>query len=214
MEEGRVKFVSKNVNLSIVLEHGISEDKLSGRPAISGLYVRFRNGVVTTNTEIAEKMRKHSGFNSDFYEVAEEAPDIFADMRKDTEPAHMIQEMKYGHPEGSMNTPVPVKFTPAQKEAMQKMISEEAAKLASAILPDLVKETLAKIAAAEVKTTEDTAVIKEDIPVPPTNPEPVVVSDSDTPRVNSFVCPGCGKVSKNNAGNLAHQRTCQALHQI
>lgn len=127
------QFVSKNSNYMVVLKNGIEGNRILGTQPISGIYIKFEGGIVTVKEEsIAEMLRQHPGFGSDFIEVKEDEKDPFIDTREETEPTHVISEIKYGHVEKSTSTAPKVKMTPQMKD----FIKAEAVKM----LPDLLKD--------------------------------------------------------------------------
>lgn len=239
MNEGRFKFVSKSMNLSIVLDHAISEDKLSGRPAVPGFNVRFHDGTVVVSEEIAARLRLHPGFGRDYYEVAEETPNVYAERARSSEPEHMITPIEYGHLGKTISDPVKVKFTPQQEAYMKQIVAQEAAKLSAQMLPGLVKEVLQGVAGGAAANTDDSN--GKDSASSPAATHEVETENAGTVTTTanmdgesltaggkedfladpvalkpeaSFVCPGCGRVSKSNLGNIAHQRACTALHEL
>jgi hypothetical protein len=133
------KFVSKSQNLMIVLKPGISANPLAGAPAQPGLSVRFQDGILfLDNEDIAEKLLASQAYlDGDFIEVLDGEVDPYKKSRKDSEPRHIIEELKYGHIEKTIGSP--------KTTEMQKLIAEEAVRLAKAMLPEMVKETIAQL---------------------------------------------------------------------
>ena len=154
------KFVSKNSNYMVVLRPGTEGSRALGTPAISGLYVKFLDGMVEVDEEsIVEQMRDHSAFGTEFVEVKDEEVDPYKDTREDAEPGHVISEMKYGHIVDRKGSPIKMKITPQ----MKKVIEAEAAKLVPELLknnPELLKETILGLAAE----------MKEEAPAEPKSP--------------------------------------------
>lgn len=138
-----MKFVSKNSNLRIVLSPGIPANQMAGVPGKPGLYVKFQDGVVEVkDEEMIKKMHEHPGFNVDFIAVDENGEDPFAATREETEPIHVIQDIKYGHAEGRRVSPhKKLKLDPQ----IQKLVNDLAAKQVSELLPKMVEETIAKM---------------------------------------------------------------------
>lgn len=227
MEEGRFKFVSKSQRLSVVLDRAIREDKFSGRPALPGFQIKFLNGTVTVQEETAARMRSHKGFGQDYYEVMEEGVDIYANRRTSNEPGHMITEMQYGHPGKSMNTPLSPKFSESQLEEVRKVAKEMAIQMTREMAPEMARAMLKNMLAEQGNTLKEetsspspstgdsqSPLFSNPIPgseeVTPLDEYPELVTPEDSP----FLCPGCNKVSKNAAGNAAHQRHCAEVHKI
>lgn len=127
------KFVSKNSNYMLVLKSGIEGNRAVGTQPVPGLYVKFESGVLDVKQEnIVELLRAHPSYGVDFLEIKDEEVDPFAENREDTEPGHVIQEIRYGHVEKAVGTPNKLKLTPA----MKKVIEGEALKM----LPNLLKK--------------------------------------------------------------------------
>lgn len=157
------KFVSKNQNLMIVLKPGISANPLAGAPAQPGLSVRFQDGVLfLDNDEIAEKLLASQAFiDGDFIEVLDGEVDPYVKGRKSSEPNHLIEELKYGHIEKTIGTP-------KAASELQKMVADEAVKLAKAMLPDMVKETIRQLSMDKFQVTESS---RDDVPMEPQSVE-------------------------------------------
>ena len=141
-----VKFVSKNANYMIVLRSGVEGNRAIGTHAVPGLYVKFDSGILEVKDEsIVELLRAHPSFGGDFVEIKEEAVDPFIDTRNETEPGHVIQEIKYGHAEKATGTPIKTKLTPQMKEIIQK----EAIRMIPGLLrenPQILKDILSSLA--------------------------------------------------------------------
>lgn len=133
------KFVSKSQNLMIVLKPGISANPLAGAPAQPGLSVRFQDGILfLDNEDIAERLLASQAYkDGDFIEVLDGEVDPYKKSRKDSEPRHIIEELKYGHIEKTIGSP--------KTTEVQNLIAEEAIKLAKAMLPEMVKATIAQL---------------------------------------------------------------------
>ncbi len=138
-----MKFVSKSSNMMIVLSPGVPGSTITGQAAKHGLYVRFKDGMVEVKEQsVIEKLRNHPSFNIDFVEVPENAVgaavDPYADSRDETEPGHVMTEIKYGHVEKVTGSPRKVKISPELK----KYIAAEAQKLARSMVKDMIPEIL------------------------------------------------------------------------
>lgn len=134
-----MKFLSRNSNLLVVLKPGIPASNITGTPAVYGVYAKFVDGVV----EIKEKehiklMLAHPGCGQDFKPVEENEKDPYAYFREESEPAHTITEIKYGHAEKSYSTAKPIKIPPE----LEKLINSRAVEIAREMLPGMVKEVI------------------------------------------------------------------------
>ena len=135
-----MKFISKNANLRVVLKPGVPAEPITGRTAISGVYIKFQNGEVNVESkELCEKLMKHPGFNSDFILVEENQKDPYASIRSEVEPAHQMVEMNYGAPGKVSGSPVKVKLSNAQKEIAMSLAKEMAKEMVKNILTDMAK---------------------------------------------------------------------------
>jgi hypothetical protein len=156
-----MKFISKNVNLRVVLRPGIPAEPITGRQPVAGLYAKFENGSLISNDETTiELLKKHPGFGPDYIMVEDGGVDPYKDTRKESEPEHSIQQIDYGHVGKSLTPKSGVKFTKEQKIAIEKMfkdgVKEEALKLVQSMLankspelpeekkPEVLKENNAK----------------------------------------------------------------------
>lgn len=143
-----MKFVSKNMNLRIVLRHGIPAEPLSGRNAIPGLYVKFENGLADVNdNDTVERMLKHPGFNSDFISIEDNGKDPYADYRSEKEPDHIVTEMQYGHIGKTVGKKV--SLTPEQKKALRPMAEAMAKEMLKEMAPSFMKEMLKTLSATK-----------------------------------------------------------------
>jgi len=146
-----MKFISKSSNLHVILKPGIPEQPITGTPASPTVSVRFQDGIAVVKDEnMVELMRSHQGYNVDFIEAEEESPDPYAGYREESEPAHVLQEMKYGHPGGRNVSPVK-KPVP---ESLKKLIHDQSVALAKEMLPTMVEETLKKMAESSKEKQE------------------------------------------------------------
>ena len=156
-----MRFVSKNSNLMVVLKPGLPGSHLTGQQPVTGIYVRFQNGIVDVKDEkMIEQMKAHPAFEQDFIAVDEKELDPFAYNREDIEPIHFIKEIKYGHIDGAKKTQRPAKISPE----LQNFIKDEATNMAKAMLPGMMKEFLNQMKAQQ----EDPSMMKapeEDVEV-------------------------------------------------
>lgn len=165
------QFVSKNSNYMVVLKNGIEGNRILGTQPISGIYIKFEGGIVTIKEEsIAEMLRAHPSFGSDFIEVKENEVDPYLDTREETEPVHVVSEIKYGHVEKVKGAPQKIKLTPQIK----KMIEGEALKMIPGLLkenPQILKDIIVSLAeemkAKEVPATEEDSINLEEKPIKP-----------------------------------------------
>ena len=135
-----MKFVSKNQNLRIVLKPGIPGNPALGQPIISGLYVKFENGVANISDEkMIELMTSHPGFNSDFIKIEDSEIDPY--VRKNIEPDHKIMDMDHGAMGKEIN-PKKIVLPPEVKAE----ISRVAVEMAKEMAPKMALEILRKIA--------------------------------------------------------------------
>ena len=138
-----MKFISKNANLRVVLRPGIPANQMSGIAGQPGVYVKFQNGIVETKDEqIISQMHAHNGFNLDFIAVDDDGEDPFAAQREETEPVHILQNIKYGHSEERRMSPNrKAKLDPQIK----KLVDELAMAKVNQLLPKMVEETVKKM---------------------------------------------------------------------
>ncbi len=185
-----MKYISKNVNLRIVLVPGIPGERLTGRIMQPGKYVKFESGVVTipdNNTEYIEMMRNHPGFGSDFFEVEEGKTDPYASNRKGMEPEHNIVNLEFGHVGKNINPKSRVMLPQEQKDIMKEM----AIGMAKDMAKDIIKEFL-----AEQGKSNKTKKVTEKLPV---------VSDGTSA---AYHC-SCGFTARSEFGLSVHQRKCR-----
>jgi hypothetical protein len=139
-----MKFVSKNPNLRVVLEPGVPGDRLAGRIAKTGVYVKFEDGIAKVeNEEMIKMMLNHPGFESD-YICADDGSDPYAASRKSSEPDHSVAIMEHGRIGKNLNPKPNISFTSEQLEYIRGMIKTEAQKEAVTILKGLVAESKEK----------------------------------------------------------------------
>lgn len=143
-----MKFISKSANLNIILKQGLPAQPLTGTPAKPAISVRFQNGMVNVeDQDLVGLMLKHQGFGSDFISADDVVMDPYAYLRQETEPTHVITELKHGTPGGRTVSPKKASLPPE----IAKLIQEQATEIAKKMLPDMVKETLKTL----VKANED-----------------------------------------------------------
>jgi len=157
------KFVSKNSNLMVVLRSGIEGSRALGTASKPGLYARFQGGIIDVkNDEMADLLRSHPGFGTDFIEVAEEEVDPYEYNRKEIEPTHVISEMKYGHVEKLKGVPPKkIKLSPEIKSMIEKQALEMLPSLLKSN-PGILKDMLQKLVAEESGKTA-TETVMEDV---------------------------------------------------
>lgn len=147
-----MKFISKSANLHIILRPGLQAQPLTGSPAVATISVRFQDGVANVEQEnLVGMMMNHPGFNQDFIAADTTGTDPFAYMRQDSEPTHVMTEMKYGHPQGRNVSPVKTKLPPE----VLRLVQEQATNIAKQMLPGMVETALKGILAASKKIEEE-----------------------------------------------------------
>jgi len=135
-----MKFVSKNLNLRIVLYPGTEGNRLDGQPAKPGLYVKFEAGVANVEDEkLIDMMLKHPGFNYDFIKVDEGELDPYAGQRRSSEHEHDNIEIEYGRIGRNANPKKPT-VTPE----MRKIAVGLAREMATDMAREMVREALAE----------------------------------------------------------------------
>lgn len=154
-----MKFVAKSTNLHIILRPSLPGNTLTGQAAVSGLSVRFIDGIATVNDEkTIEMMLNHSGFGMDYIQADNLQTDPYLHSRQASEPDHVITEMAFGSPTGRIGSrPTPIPLTPEVK----KYIADLAFTQAKEMLPGLLKAAISELAgankAADVQPTETTS---------------------------------------------------------
>jgi len=179
-----MRFVSKSANLMIVLKPGYPGNVQMGTPGVNGIYVKFQSGIVDVKEEsLIELMKNHKGYDVDFISVEEEEKDPFDYLRNESEPSHVITEIKYGHAEKSVGTPKKFKMPPEITE----MINNQAAEIAKAMLPGMVKEVLMSMQ-GEAKADPQKKEVGE--------------TDGDTVKEKAPFCGSC------DSKGIRHKREC------
>jgi len=160
-----MKFVSKSNNLRIVLKHGMPAEPITGRASVSGVYIKFENGMVNVEDKATvELMMKHPGYDSDF--ICLEGADPYKSQRKDSEPEHDMTEIGPGGVIGKTNGGKPkVILSEAQKDAMKDIAKKMAMEMAPALAMEMLKEMAAKADTKkeEVPPLKETEATKGDI---------------------------------------------------
>lgn len=130
-----MKFVSKFSNYRIVLRQGLPAVPVTGTPAVTGIYVKFEDGILDTSkvptnlgmteAEICEKLMNHYKFNRDFLLMEENKVDPYALNRRSTEPEHDILTIEHGGVSKSLN---PKMLVDRDKQAVLVATAKEMAK--------------------------------------------------------------------------------------
>ena len=140
-----MKFISKASNYCVVLRQGIPGERLTGRQAVPGLYVRFQDGATIVNDEnICKMLRENSAFNVDYIESEENVVDPYAASRRPSEPEHNVMEIQYGHVGKNINPRPLVQFTPEQKQVIQDMATAMAKEMAPTMAKEMLKEVFVR----------------------------------------------------------------------
>lgn len=129
-----MKFISKNLNLRLVLQPSMPAVPLAGQPAKNGVYVKFEGGVATIdNEEIVQKLLIHPAYNIDFVAVGSENQEQIAiaaeRAQRAVEPEHEITQVQFGHIGQSLNPKPPVKLTPEVQEYLTKVAATMATEM-------------------------------------------------------------------------------------
>lgn len=157
-----MKFISKSTNLHIILRPGIQASPLTGTPARPAISVRFQDGMANVaDEELVEMMLKHPGFDSDFISAEEIQGDPYAYLRQESEPAHIITDIKFGTPQKAVGS----KVKPQMPPEVLKLIQEQATEIAKQMLPSMVTEALKTIieAKSNIKVEVPEAINAEDV---------------------------------------------------
>lgn len=140
-----MKFFSKFGNLRVVLKPGTPAEPITGRIAVPGMYVRFENGVANVaNEQMIVMMKAHPQFNIDFVCDEENPQDPYASTRKDTEPEHILTDLKYGSIEKRTVENRPTKLSPE----LAKLIEDRAVEIAKGMITQIMDASAAKQAEA------------------------------------------------------------------
>lgn len=148
-----MKFISKSANLLIVLSPGLQAQPLTGMPAKPTVSVRFKDGVAEVQQqELIDMMLRHPAFNGDFISADNVKEDPYSDTRRESEPAHILQEMKYGTPVSRQVVGGDSAFSSLPLES-QKMIKSLASEMAKAMIPSMLQELVSAHEASKVDTS-------------------------------------------------------------
>lgn len=150
------KFISKSTNLHIILRQGIQASPLTGTQAKPAISVRFQDGMANVaDEELIQMMLNHPGFNSDFISVEETQADPYAYLRQESEPPHIITDIKFGTPQKATGSKNKVQMPPE----VLKLIQEQASEIAKQMLPSMVEQALKTI----IEAKEANRVVVNDI---------------------------------------------------
>lgn len=154
-----MKFVSKSSNLMLVLKPGLPGNHLTGQSPVTGIYVKFSNGMVDVKDDsIVEMMKRHPALNIDFVAVdeASKEEDPYAYYRSDSEPTHVTSEIKYGHVERSTTSAKPKGLPPELAKLIKEQAMSMAKEMVKEMLPDLVKSASTKKEEVKEEVKEET----------------------------------------------------------
>ena len=134
-----MKFISKQANYRVVLKHGQPAEPITGRNSVSGVYVKFENGIAKVDDpKLCEMMKNHQAFQTDFILAEDEnMVDPFLSTRSNVEPEHTITEIKYS----GVGKSIGAKASPFTKD-QQKAISDMAQKMALEMAPKMAVELM------------------------------------------------------------------------
>jgi len=170
----------------IVLKPGIEGNRALGTHSISGLYIKFQDGVVDIKDDsIVELLRNHPSYDFDFVEVKEKETDPYSDTRVNMEPAHVTTEIIYGHA-GKKEGTAKANMSPQLK----KMIQDEAIKMIPEFLkanPGILKDILSDLVKPAKEEEE-----KEDTIIPTTNELPDLEEVTKDSEEEMEISPGQG----------------------
>lgn len=161
-----MRFISKTINLGVVLDGGRPKNIYTGDGGASAVVVRFVDGVVDVKDDWAvEKMLNHRFYKKDFVAANDAEAEEFLKSHKSSEPEHTIIDFS-GH--------LPKKITPSSKltreEEIKKMVKEEAVKIAKTMVQEIMNQQ-------KIPAENDPAVVKE--PVATKEPaDPAVTKES------------------------------------
>lgn len=133
-----MKFISKNLNLRIVLSPSIPSAPLAGQVGKSGIYAKFENGLLSTDDpNIINQLLSHPAYNLDFSSVSQEDEAYIHNREYSNEPEHDVTEIQYGHVGKSLNPKAPIQMSPE----VRAFLAETAAKMAA----DMVKNMMSSM---------------------------------------------------------------------
>lgn len=135
-----MRFISKSSNLLIVLRPGMSAQPLTGTPAKGTVSVRFKEGVADVpDGEMVEMMLRHPGYEGDFISAdTVNNVDPYAFSRQESEPQHVVTEMKFGSPVSRRVEGGKQKLPPE----LAKIVQDMAVGLAKEMLPSMLESAL------------------------------------------------------------------------
>jgi len=147
-----MNYISKNNNYRVILRSGLPGEPMTGRAAVSGLYVKFVDGIANiTDEETNKLMKDHPGFGTDFVEIEDDGKDPWGKVRKESEPQHNIMNIEHGAVGKSLNPVKKPLFTPAQLEAIEELTTKKALEMA----PKLAKKIIDNIDSQKPDTQEE-----------------------------------------------------------
>lgn len=135
-----MRFISKSSNLLIVLKPGFSSQPLTGTPATPGVSVRFKDGIAEVpDGELTAMMLKHPGYDGDFISAESvNNVDPYAYLRQESEPQHVVTELKFGSPV-SRHVEGGKKSLPPE---LAKIVQDMAVNMAKEMLPTMLESAL------------------------------------------------------------------------
>lgn len=142
----KYNFRSKYSNCQVTLRPSVAAEPLTGRSAVSGLHVRFKDGIailddsIPREKEMLKLLMQKQNFGVDFILLDDGGVDPFADNRQPVEPEHDITEIKHGAVGRSLNPKPKTVFTSEQKAFMKEQIAKEATILAKEIAKEIVSQ--------------------------------------------------------------------------
>lgn len=141
-----MKLVSKVGHYRIILRHGMPAEPITGRAAVPGLYVLFKDGAATVNDEeMIELIKKHPKFGSEFVLSDDEGIDPYSQARVNSEPEHKIMGIKHGSVEGVINAKTKVNLPPERLAEIDEAINARAMKMAAVMAKSMVKDILVEM---------------------------------------------------------------------
>lgn len=147
-----MQFVSKNINLRIVLRPSIEANRLTGMPAQSGISVRFEDGLASVeNPDWVALMLAHPAYGRSYTAIKD--GDDSDSLRRQSEPAHDIMSIEHG----SM---VKRTLSAPDTSALEKKFISMAEQLAATKVEAAARENEARMAAAEAAYEEKLRVYK------------------------------------------------------
>lgn len=165
-----MKFISKSSNLLIVLRPGLSAQPLTGTPSKPTVSVRFKDGVAEVpDGEMTEMMLAHPGFNGDYISAdSVNNVDPYGYSRQESEPQHIITEIKYGTPMGRRLEGGKKALSPEIAKVVQDMAQSMAKDMVKQMMPSMLESALKGLVQAHEdgkavsggQTTSDAAPVK------------------------------------------------------